>query len=168
MTLTTARGTGAAPAAERDREDVLRDLEAGTAERAARRPGEAEPSMGELVSRVTDDFRRLLSQEIQLAKAELKAEGAKAGQAAGMFGGAVFAGYMVALFLSLTAVFALSNVMDPAWAALIVTALWAVAGGVLALVGRARTRQFSPAPEQTIETLKEDAEWARHPTHPTG
>ncbi|MZE79305.1 phage holin family protein [Streptomyces sp. SID5475] len=124
--------------------------------------------MGELVSRVTDDFSRLLSQQVELAKAELKEEGVKAGKVAGMFGGAAFAGYMVAVFLSLTAVFALANAIDPAWAALIVTVLWAVAGGVLALMGRARSREMSPAPEQTIETLKEDAEWARHPTHPTG
>jgi hypothetical protein len=32
------------------------------------------------------------------------------------------------------------------------------------MTGRNRMRTVSPKPEQTIETLKEDAEWARHPT----
>lgn len=42
-----------------------------------------------------------------------------------MYGGAGFGGYMVALFASLAATFALANVMDTGWAALIVTAMWA-------------------------------------------
>jgi hypothetical protein len=65
---------------------------------------------------------------------------------------------------SLTVVFALADVMDPAWAALVVTAMWAVAGAVLYMTGRARVRAVHVKPEQTVQTLKEDAQWARHPT----
>jgi O-antigen/teichoic acid export membrane protein len=71
---------------------------------------------------------------------------------------------MVALFLSLAAVFGLANVMDAGWAALIVTAVWAVIAAVLYVMGRSRMREVSPKPEQTMQTLKEDAQWARHPT----
>ncbi|MFF8288974.1 phage holin family protein [Streptomyces sp. NPDC016309] len=123
-----------------------------------------ERSAGELLSAVTADVQTLFRQEVELAKAEVREEAAKAGKAAGMFGGAGFAGYMVALFLSLAAVFGLANVMDAGWAALIVTAVWAVVAAVLFVMGRSRMREVSPKPEKTVQTLKEDAQWARHPT----
>ena len=121
-------------------------------------------SVGELLSTVTSDVQQLFRQEVELAKAEVRQEATKAGKAAGMYGGAGFAGYMVAVLLTLAAMFALGNVMDLGWAALIVTALWAVIGAVLYRRGRERMRTVSPKPEQTLETLKEDAQWARHPT----
>ncbi|GAA2947645.1 phage holin family protein [Streptomyces enissocaesilis] len=120
--------------------------------------------MGELLSEVTSDVQLLFRKEMELAKLEIREEATKAGKAAGMYGGAGFAGYMVALFASLAIVFGLANVMDAGWAALIVTAVWAVVGAVLFVKGRARMRTVSPKPEQTVQTLKEDAEWARHPT----
>ncbi|MGC9499677.1 phage holin family protein [Streptomyces sp. WG7] len=121
-------------------------------------------SVGQLMSRVTADLQTLFRQEIELAKAEIKEEGTRAGKAAGMFGGAGFAGYMVLLFLSLAAVLGLANVMDGGWAALIVTAVWAVVAAVLYMKGRTGMRTVSPKPERTVETMKENAEWARHPT----
>ncbi|MBT2368116.1 phage holin family protein [Streptomyces sp. ISL-10] len=127
-------------------------------------PPEQDRSVGELLSAVTSDVQSLFRQEVELAKAEIREEATKAGKAAGMFGGAGFAGYMVALFLSLAAVLGLANVMDAGWAALIITAVWAVIAAVLFVMGRSRMREVSPKPEQTVETLKEDAQWARHPT----
>ncbi|MFH8974050.1 phage holin family protein [Streptomyces sp. NPDC017890] len=121
-------------------------------------------SVGQLMSGVTADLQTLFRQEIELAKAEIKEEGTRAGKAAGMYGGAGFAGYMVVLFLSLAAVLGLANVMDGGWAALIVTAVWAVVAAVLYMKGRAGMRTVSPKPERTVETMKENAEWARHPT----
>ncbi len=128
------------------------------------RPVVEDRSVGELLSEVTSDVQLLFRKEMELAKLEIREEATKAGKAAGMFGGAGFAGYMVALFASLAAVFGLANVMDGGWAALIVTAVWAVVGAVLFVMGRARMRTVSPKPEQTVQTLKEDAQWARHPT----
>ncbi|MFV0137989.1 phage holin family protein [Streptomyces sp. HMX87] len=113
---------------------------------------------------MTSDVQALFRQEVELAKAEIREEATKAGKAAGMFGGAGFAGYMVAVFLSLAAVLGLANVMDGGWAALIVTGVWAGIAAVLFVMGRSRMREVSPKPEQTVETLKEDAQWARHPT----
>ncbi|MEU8655086.1 phage holin family protein [Streptomyces sp. NPDC048737] len=132
-------------------------------------PGSTEPreqdrSMGRLLSEVTGDLQTLFRQEVELAKTEIREEASKAGKAAGMYGGAGFAGYMVLLFLSLAAVLGLANVMDGGWAALIVTAVWAVVAAVLYQKGRERMRTVSPKPEQTVETMKENAEWARHPT----
>jgi hypothetical protein len=130
----------------------------------SRRPRGEDGSVGKLLSDVTTDVETLFQQEMELAKAEIREEATKAGKSAGMLGGAGFAGYMVAVLASLAAVFALGNVMDLGWAALIITGVWAVIGAVLFVMGRSRMKRVSPKPEQTMETLKEDAQWARHPT----
>jgi hypothetical protein len=112
-------------------------------------------SVGELIGEVSNDLSTLMRQELALAKAEVKAEAAKTGKAAGMLGGAGFAGYMVALFVSIALWWALANGMDEGWAALIVAALWAVVGAVLYSLGRSRLKSVHPKPERTVQTLKE-------------
>ncbi|MDH2425434.1 phage holin family protein [Sphaerisporangium sp. TRM90804] len=121
----------------------------------------SERSLGELVGEIGEDLSKLFQQEVELAKTELREEAAKAGKAAGLLGGAGFAGVMTAVLLSFALVFALANVMDAGWAALIVGVLWAGAGAALFSVGRTRMRQVDPKPRETIQTLKEDAQWAR-------
>ncbi|TCO19781.1 putative superfamily III holin-X [Kribbella steppae] len=118
-------------------------------------------SVGELVSQLTTDLGQLTRQELALAKAELQAEAKKAGKGAGMLGGAAFAGWMVALFISLTVMWALDEAMDLIWAALIVAAVWALVGAVLAMTGRKELREVDPKPDQTVESLKEDAKWLK-------
>jgi uncharacterized membrane protein len=80
-----------------------------------------------------------------------------------MLGGAGFAGYMVALFLSLAVMWGLANVMDAGWAALIVAVVWGVVGAVLYARGRkelkkvdlTKLKQLNPKPEQTVDTLQQ-------------
>ncbi|MEU6739955.1 phage holin family protein [Streptosporangium sandarakinum] len=124
----------------------------------------AEPSLGQLVGEVGEDLSKLFRQEVELAKAEIRQEASKAGKAAGMLSGAGVAGLVVALFVSLAVMFGLGAVMPLGWAALIVAVVWAVIGGVLYTNGRKRMSEVSPKPEQTVETLKEDARWARNLT----
>jgi hypothetical protein len=112
-------------------------------------------SVGSLISEVTNDLSTLMRQEMDLAKAEIKEEVTKTGKAAGMLGGAGFAGYMLALFLSIAAWWGLANVMDEAWAALIVAAVWGVIAAVLFVSGRNKMREVNPKPERTVSTLKE-------------
>lgn len=127
------------------------------------RPGEPE-SVGDLIGEITHDLTALVRDEINLAKAELKEEATKAGKAGGMLAGAGYAGHLLVLFVSLTVMFALAHAIDIAWAALIVTALWGTAAAVLYSTGRKRLADVNLKPEQTVQTLKEDAKWARHPT----
>jgi len=112
-------------------------------------------SVGELITEVTHDLSTLMRQEMDLAKAEIKEEVAKTGKAAGLFGGAGFAGYMLALFLSIAAWWGLANVMDEAWAALIVAVVWGAVAAVLFVNGRKKMREVHPKPERTMSTLKE-------------
>jgi uncharacterized membrane protein YqjE len=118
-------------------------------------------SLAGILTRISSDVSTLVRQELDLAKLELKDEGKKAGKTAGMFGGAALAGWMAALFLSLTIMWALDNVMDVTWAALIVFVLWAIAATVLAATGRKEAKSINPMPEQTVATIKEDAQWLK-------
>ncbi|MEV6412546.1 phage holin family protein [Kribbella sp. NPDC051718] len=133
----------------------------GSSPNGGARPVSVDESVGELVSQLTSDLGDLTRQELALAKAELQAEAKKAGKGAGMLGGAAFAGWMVALFVSFTIMWALDEAMDLVWAALIVAALWAVVAAVLAMRGRRELQQVSPKPDQTVESLKEDAQWLK-------
>jgi hypothetical protein len=111
-------------------------------------------SLGDLMRHVTQDLSTLMRQEVELAKAEARVEAAKAGRAAGFFGGAGFAGYLVVLFLSLALWAGLSNVMDAGWAALIVAALWGIVAAVLYAKGKANARRLRGLP-QTQQTVKQ-------------
>jgi len=124
----------------------------------------AETSIGELIGDISNDLSQLFRQEIELAKAEIKQEATKAGKAAGMLGGAGFAGYLAVVLLSFALVFGLANVMDAGWAALIVAVIWAVIGAVLYAAGRKRLKTVDPVPRRTVDTLKEDAQWLKNPT----
>lgn len=131
---------------------------------APRYEGDEQQGLGELIGEITSDLSRLFRQEVELAKAEAKQEAKKAGRAGGLLGGAAMAGYLVIVLLSLAAVFGLGEVMPLGWAALIVAVVWAVIGAVLYSAGRKQLRTVNPVPQQTAETMKENAQWLRNPT----
>lgn len=124
-------------------------------------------SVGQLLGAVTEDLSTLMRQELELAKAELRVEAKKAGQAAGMFGGAGFAGYLAVLFVSIALWQFMDNFMDSGLAALIVAVLWGVLGAVLFAQGRSKAKQINPTPERTVETAKQvpDALKPNSPSH---
>jgi hypothetical protein len=126
-----------------------------------RRPDAADASVGSLTAEVAKDLSTLIRQEMALARAELSQQAKTAGQAAGMLGGAGFAGYFVLVFLSLAATWGLGEVLPLGWAALIVAGVWVVVAAVLALLGRSRMSRLHPKPERTIEAVKEDVRWAK-------
>jgi uncharacterized membrane protein YqjE len=119
-------------------------------------------SLGELLKQLSEQTTRLVHQELELAKAELTQKGKQAGMGAGMFGGAGALG--LAALGALTACFILAlNAVMPAWlAALIVAVVYGIVAFVLVKQGQAKIKKATPpVPEQTIETVKEDVEWAK-------
>jgi hypothetical protein len=119
------------------------------------RPDVEGNSVGALIGEVTKDLSTLMRQELELATVELKTEAKKAGQGAGMFGAAGFAGYMVALFLSIALMWALASAIPTGWAALIVAVLWGIVGAVAFVMGRKKFQQVNPKPERTVDTLSQ-------------
>jgi hypothetical protein len=120
-----------------------------------RRVDVSEASLGELVGNLSESTTKLLRQEVALARAETKQELAVAGRGAGMLAGAGVAALLALIMLSLAAVDLLSNWMDPGWAYLLVFAVWAVIGAILAAQGRKALKQVNPVPERTQETIRE-------------
>jgi len=119
-------------------------------------------STGELVKQLSEQTTTLVRKELELAKAELSEKGKVAGQGAGMFGGAAVAGLLALGTLTAMILAVLDKAMDLWVAALIVTALYGAIAAVLAMSGKDRIKQATPpAPEQTVETVKEDVQWAK-------
>jgi len=121
-----------------------------------------ERPLGDLVKQLAGQTSTLVRQEVDLAKAELAEKGRVAGQGAGLFAGAAVVGLMAAGALTALLILVLDTAMDAWLAALIVTAVLGAVAAVLALQGRNRIRAATPpVPQQTVETVKEDVEWAK-------
>jgi putative superfamily III holin-X len=121
-----------------------------------------EQPSGEVFKQLSDDLSTLVRQELRLAQAEMAEKGKKAGLGLGMFGGAGVVGLLALGAFTTCLIAALATGMDIWLAALIVTVLYAAAVGALALTGRKRVAEATPPmPEQTVETVKEDAQWAK-------
>jgi uncharacterized membrane protein YqjE len=126
--------------------------------------GQRDQSIGDLLKQLSQETTTLVRQELELAKAEVTEKGKQAGVGAGMVGGAGAAGLMALIALTLTVVFALDTFMKGWLAALIVTLIWGAVAGVLALLGRNRIKEATPPAPQTIETVREDVQWAKSQT----
>lgn len=117
--------------------------------------------IGELVKDLAGQTSTLVRQEIKLAQAEVTEKGKVAGRGAGMLAGAAGAALLMLGTLTACLVVALDGAM-PLWlAALIVTVLWGVVAAVLASVGRKALQAATPPAPQTVETVKEDIQWAK-------
>jgi uncharacterized membrane protein YqjE len=125
-------------------------------------PPGSDQSVGQLLRELSQETSTLVRQEVQLAKAELAQKAKQASKGAGLLVGAAVLGLAVlgAFTAFLIAVIALAL---PVWlAALVVTVFYALLVAGLGLAGRAALRKATPAkPEQTIETVKEDVQWAK-------
>lgn len=119
-------------------------------------------STAELVRQLSNQLSTLIRKELELAKAELTEKGKKAGLGAGMFGGAGVAGLLALGALTAFLILLLSEAMDAWLAALIMAVVWAAVAAVLAVVGRDRVREATPPAEETVETVKEDVQWAKN------
>ncbi|MFL6204542.1 MAG: phage holin family protein [Acidimicrobiales bacterium] len=119
-------------------------------------------SLGELMGRMTSDVGSLISTQIELAKVEIKEEVSRAGKGAGMVGGGGLAAWFALLLLSMGIAFGIGNAIDSVgWGFVLVGLVYALIAAVLVLKGRQQITSATPIAEQTMETLKEDVEWAR-------
>jgi Putative Actinobacterial Holin-X, holin superfamily III len=121
-----------------------------------------ERPIGQIAKDLTTDLSLLVRQEMELAKAEMAEKGRTAAPGLGMLGGAGVVGLMAAGAFTAFLILALSIVLEEWLSALVVGVALAGAAYVLAKQGKERVEEAgSPLPEQTIETVKEDVEWAK-------
>jgi uncharacterized membrane protein YqjE len=127
--------------------------------------GSADPrdhSIGELVKDLATETSTLVRQEIDLAKAEMTERGKRAGKGAGMLGAAALVGLLAAGALTACLIAALDKAMATWLAALVVTVVFGAIAAALAMTGRKQIQEAAPpVPEQAIDSVKEDVQWAK-------
>lgn len=119
-------------------------------------------SIGELFSQLTHDLGVLVRQEAELAKTEMSSKVSRfSTNAVALAAGGVVA-FVGALALISALILGLAEVGIAPWlSALIVGALLAFAGFMMIQKGRARLREVNLKPKRTIESLKDDVQWAK-------
>jgi uncharacterized membrane protein YqjE len=121
-----------------------------------------EPSVAELVKQLSEQSSVLARKEVELAKLEVTEKAKRTGIGAGMFGSAGLLG--VAALGALTACLILAlNLAVAGWAAaLIVAGVYALIASGLAITGKSNLRKGTPpAPQQAVESTKEDVAWVK-------
>jgi membrane protein len=122
-------------------------------------------SLGQLFADLTRDLRTLIQQEVQLAKTELGEKSARARNGAALLAGGGAVAYAGLLAIVAAGVLGLIAMGLPAWAAALLTGVVAAGGGYLLVrAGLAAIRPRALVPDQTIDTLKEDAQWLKNET----
>jgi uncharacterized membrane protein YqjE len=124
-----------------------------------------EQPISELLKQLANETTTLVRQELDLAKAEMREKGKKAGPGFGMIGAAGGVALLALGALTACLILALDGAMPNWLAALIVAVVYGAVAAVLYIRGKEKVDDVgSPAPRQTIETVKEDLQWAKHPT----
>jgi uncharacterized membrane protein YqjE len=117
---------------------------------------------GELLKDLSQQTSTLVRQELDLAKAELAQKGKQLGAGAGLVIGAAVVALLALGALTAGVIALLATAIDTWLAAVIVAVVYAALAGALGVAGRGRIQKAAPAvPEQTIETVKEDVQWAK-------
>lgn len=120
-----------------------------------------ERTLGELFAELSRETSTLVKQEVELAKTEMSQKASRFGKHAGLIAAGGFVAYM-ALFGVMITLIALLSLELPTWvAALIVSLVFAGVGYFLIQRGLNGLKQTNLTPERTIQTLKEDARWAK-------
>lgn len=118
--------------------------------------------IGSAAKQLSEDLGILVRKEMELARREMMEKVKTAGVGAGMLSGSAITGLLTLGSLTALLIVAIGLAL-PLWlSALIVTAMWAAITAVLALTGKKKIQDAGPlVPEQTIQSVKEDVQWAQ-------
>jgi uncharacterized membrane protein YqjE len=122
-------------------------------------PGDQQ-GYGALLTGLLKDLQDLVRGEVRLAKAELRDDVKSVTSAAGMLGAAAILSLVGLTILMIGVAVLITEWVDEDWQAfgLVGLALLLLAAG-LGLLAKNRLSAAQLAPEQSIESLKEDKEW---------
>ena len=124
-------------------------------------PEPSDRSIKEIIDALKPQLQELVDKQVELARTELAPVGRQAGIATGLLVvGAVFM-LIFLIFLSLAGVYVL-KLFVPIWAAaLIVSGILLLIGGILAGSGANMLRKLDPKPYRTIRTLQQNINWLK-------
>jgi len=124
-------------------------------------PDPSDRSIKEIVDVLRPQVQELVAKQAELARTELLPVGKRAGLAAGLLAAAAVFMLVFLIFLSLTGVYVLSLFLAQWLAALIVSVILLVVGGILAAAGASILRRLDPKPHKTIATLQQNVNWLK-------
>jgi hypothetical protein len=114
-----------------------------------------------LITDIVQDITRIFRAEVQLARAEISEKVSSAGSAAGAMAVAAVTGLLAAGSIVAAGIAALALVF-PLWAAaLIMGVLLLIVAGIAYASGRVKLKRVAPTPQRTVQTIKDNIEWAR-------
>jgi hypothetical protein len=122
-----------------------------------------ERSIGELFGQLSQDMTLLVRQEIQLARTEMSDNLSRLANNLISVAAGGFVAYLGGLALVAAVILALRDLanISLALSALIVGAILAVIGWVMLQRGLKEMKRVDLAPRRTVETLKDDVQWAK-------
>jgi uncharacterized membrane protein len=125
-----------------------------------------ERSIGELFGQLSQDMTLLVRQEIQLARTEMSDKISRVTTNVLSVGAGGFVAYLGGLALVGALILAIRDLanISLAWSALIVGAVLAIIGYVMLQKGLKELKRVDLAPRRTVETLKDDVQWAKEQT----
>jgi len=127
-------------------------------------PQRDERSIGELFAELARETSTLVRQEVQLAKTEMTQKVTSAGKDAGLIGAGGALAYAGLLAVLAAVIIGLGEFI-PLWISALIVGLVVIGiGYMLVQQGLTALKRIDPTPRQTIETLKEDTEWAKEQT----
>lgn len=117
--------------------------------------------LGELFADLAGEVSNLVRQEVALAKAEVSQKAKFVGKNVGylVIGGAVAYAAMLAILAAIAML--LARVMPDWGATLLVGVVVGCVGWMLIGKARSALQETELTPQQTVETLKEDAAWVK-------
>ncbi|MEZ4732806.1 MAG: phage holin family protein [Caldilineaceae bacterium] len=120
-----------------------------------------EPSIGTLFTDLTEDMAKLVRQEIELARVETMQKVNRGMRSVIMMAAGGFVAYAGFILLLIAVGIGLASIM-PLWLSmLIVGVVVLIVGAILIGSGRSSLSNMTVVPENTVESIKEDARWAK-------
>jgi uncharacterized membrane protein YqjE len=118
-------------------------------------------SVSDVLQDIVGNLQQIIRNEFRLARVEIEEKAARAKQPATILASGVVIGLYGFGFLLLALVYVLSLVIAPWLAALLVGVVLAIAAAILVASGRNGLKQVDPVPEKTVQTVKENVQWAK-------
>jgi hypothetical protein len=123
-----------------------------------------ERSPAQIVQDVVRDVAEIVRGEIRLAKAEMGEKVQSAGRAGGYLAGAAVCALLAGASVVACGIAALALIM-PVWlAALAMCGILMLIAGAMYFAGRQKLRAIDPVPGRTVQTMRDNLQWARHRT----
>ena len=119
-------------------------------------------SVPEVLQDIVGNIEEIIRSEFRLAKAEVKQEASKAAPGLKMIVVGAAIGFYALGFLIFTLVMGLATMMATWLAALIVGGILGLSALVLITSASKRLKQVNAVPERTVETMKENVQWAKN------